>query len=62
MLQALSGLAFQLRHGKALVIWDHCIYLRERLLWSDCAEPNVPYLVREMLARLHRVAAVVLYR
>lgn len=51
-----------MQHGHGLVIWDHCIYLRERLLWSDYAEPGVPYLIREMLARLHRATASILYR
>ena len=46
----------------ALVIWDHAVCLRERLLWSDTCEPGVPRLVREVLARLHHAAACVLYK
>ncbi len=47
---------------KALVIWDHCVYMRERLLWSDSSEPNIPHLTQEALARLHRASACVLYK
>lgn len=46
----------------ALVIWDHAVCLRERLLWSDTCEPGVPRLVKETLARLHHAAACVLYK
>ena len=46
--------------NQALIVWDHCVYVRERLLWYD-TEKAMPFLVRDTLARLHRAAADVLY-
>lgn len=60
--QALSGLVSKMQHGHGLVIWDHAISLRERLLWSDFPDPGTPYLIREVLARLHRATVAVLYK
>lgn len=51
---------FKKLFNQALIVWDHCVYVRERLLWYD-TEKAMPFLVRETLARLHRAAADVLY-
>ena len=51
---------FKKLFNQALIVWDHCVYVRERLLWYD-TEKAMPFLVRETLARLHRAAAEVLY-
>lgn len=51
---------FKKLFNQALIIWDHCVYVRERLLWYD-TEKAMPFLVRDTLARLHRAAAEVLY-
>lgn len=51
---------FKKLFNQALIVWDHCVYVRERLLWYD-TEKAMPFLVRDTLARLHRAAAEVLY-
>ncbi|KAL3151781.1 hypothetical protein ABBQ38_012755 [Trebouxia sp. C0009 RCD-2024] len=58
--QAMTGLIFKKLFNQALIVWDHCVYVRERLLWYD-TEKAMPFLVRDTLARLHRAAAEVLY-
>ena len=58
--QAMTGMIFKKLFNQALIVWDHCVYVRERLLWYD-TEKAMPFLVRETLARLHRAAAEVLY-
>ena len=59
-MQAMTGMIFKKLFNQALIVWDHCVYVRERLLWYD-TEKAMPFLVRETLARLHRAAADVLY-
>lgn len=56
----MTGLIFKKLFNQALIVWDHCVYVRERLLWYD-TEKAMPFLVRDTLARLHRAAAEVLY-
>ena len=56
----MTGMIFKKLFNQALIIWDHCVYVRERLLWYD-TEKAMPFLVRDTLARLHRAAADVLY-
>lgn len=58
--QAMTGMIFKKLFNQALIVWDHCVYVRERLLWYD-TEKAMPFLVRDTLARLHRAAAEVLY-
>ena len=59
-MQAMTGMIFKKLFNQALIVWDHCVYVRERLLWYD-TEKAMPFLVRDTLARLHRAAAEVLY-
>ena len=59
-MQAMTGMIFKKLFNQALIVWDHCVYVRERLLWYD-TEKGMPFLVRDTLARLHRAAAEVLY-
>lgn len=56
----MTGMIFKKLFNQALIVWDHCVYVRERLLWYD-TEKAMPFLVRDTLARLHRAAAEVLY-
>jgi hypothetical protein len=61
--QAIAGLIAQLRTNQSLQVWDHGILMRERMIYLDCFKRNLlPHFVNEQLVRLHRAAAMVLYR
>ncbi|KAI8469609.1 MAG: hypothetical protein J3K34DRAFT_276064 [Monoraphidium minutum] len=62
-LQALAGLAAQMRRNQSLQVWEHGVLMRERLIYLDCFKRNLlPPFVNEQLTRLHRVVGQALYR
>lgn len=60
--QALGGLVVQRTDNQALLIWDHGVLMREKVIYWDCLESRaLPQFVREQLIRLHRVTGQCLY-
>lgn len=60
--QALGGLIVQRTENQALLIWDHGVLMREKVIYWDCLQARtLPLFVRENLIRLHRVTGQCLY-
>ena len=52
----------QRTENQALLIWDHGVLMREKVIYWDCLQAKaLPLFVREQLIRLHRVTGQCLY-
>ena len=61
--QAINGLIHQRTHNQALLIWDHGVLMREKLIYLDCFKrDSLPQFARDQLTRFQRCTAHALYR
>jgi hypothetical protein len=61
-LQALTGIAMQRTENQALLLWDHGVLMREKMIyWDGTQSCSLPQFVREQVVRLHRVAGQSLF-
>ena len=60
--QTLGAVITQFTANQALLIWDHGVLMREKVIYWDCVQNKaLPQSVREQVIRLHRITTECLF-